>query len=148
MDILSLSISVCNNNLPVLISFSPHTTICPNFKPFNLGEYITEARYSYNKVWADDSGRNLSGSMSGTLIGIFPKIIVSFRRLTKSELEIITPILDSARQTLQYYDPTKRSTQTITTYTGDYEVINKKIVDEIRKNDNFEISFIAISKRA
>ena len=114
----------------------------------NLGDYITEARYSYNKVWADDSGRNLSGTMSGTLIGIFPKIVVSFRRLTKTQLETLAPILDSPRQTLQYYDPTKQQVVTMTTYTGDYEVINKKIIDLNRKNDNFEISFIAVSKRS
>lgn len=114
----------------------------------NLGDYITEARYSYNKVWGDDSGRNLSGTMSGTLIGVFPKIIVSFRRLTKSELEEITPILDSPRQTLQYYDPTKQQIVTMTTYTGDYEIINKHIVDSNGKNDNFEVSFIAVAKRS
>ena len=114
----------------------------------NLGNYITEARYSYNKVWADDSGRNLSGTMSGTLIGIFPKIIVSFRKLTANELKTITPILDSPNQTLQYYDPTKQATQTITTYTGDYEVINKHIIDSDRKNESFEVSFIAVAKRS
>ena len=123
----------------------------------NLGDYITEARYSYNKVWADDSGRNLAGTMSGTLIGIFPKIIVNFRKLSKSELEVITPILDSARQTVRYYDPTKHQTTTMTTYTGDYEVTNKKIItNEVlsnnkwigaSKNETFEVSFIAISKR-
>lgn len=114
----------------------------------NLGEYITEARYGFNKVWADDSGRNLSGSMSGTLIGIFPKIIVSFRRLTKTELESITPILDAPRQTLQYYDPTKQQVVTMTTYTGDYEVTNKHIINNNGKNDNFDISFIAVNKRS
>ncbi len=114
----------------------------------NLGNYITEARYSYNKVWADDSGRNLSGTMSGTLIGIFPKIVVNFKRLTANELKEITPILDSPTQTLQYYDPTKQAVQTINTYTGDYEIINKHIIDSNGKNDNFEVSFIAISKRS
>ena len=114
----------------------------------NLGDYITEARYGYNKIWADDSGRNLSGTMSGTLIGIFPKIIVNFRRLTKSELETLTPILDAPRQTLQYYDPTKQQVVTMTTYTGDYEISNTKIIGGSKKNDNFDISFIAINKRS
>lgn len=114
----------------------------------NLGDYITEARYSYNKVWADDSGRNLSGSMSGTLIGIFPKIIVNFKRLTKSQLQEITPILDSARQTLKYFDPTTNDYVEMTTYTGDYEIINKHIINSNGKNDNFEVSFIAINKRS
>lgn len=114
----------------------------------NLGNYITEARYSYNKVWGDDSGRNLAGKMSGTLIGIFPKIIVRFRKLTKTELQTITPILDSATQTLKYYDPTKQATVEMSTYTGDYELINKGIVDSNRKSDSFEVSFIAVSKRS
>ena len=40
----------------------------------NLGRYIVQATYSYNKLWSNDSGRNLAGVQSGTLIGIFPKI--------------------------------------------------------------------------
>ena len=114
----------------------------------NLGNYILEAKYGYNKLWSSDSGRNLAGKQSGTLIGIFPKIIVQFRRLTKSELQTLAPILDSSRQTIQYYDPFIRDTTTMTTYTGDYEVINKHIVNDNRKNEGFQISFIAVSRRA
>lgn len=130
----------------------------PGGNYINLGYYvdndnnehslITQARYSYNKVWADDSGRNLSGSMTGTLIGIFPKIIVSFKRLTKSELELIAPILDAPRQVLRYYDPNKKAYVEMTTYTGDYEISNTKIIDENKKTDNFDISFIAIDRRS
>ena len=113
----------------------------------NLGNYIVEARYSYNKLWSSDSGRNLAGTQSGTLIGIFPKIVVQFRKLTKIELETIIPILDSARQTVQYYDPSKKAMTTMTTYTGDYEVINKGIIGHI-KNEGFQISFISTKRRA
>lgn len=112
----------------------------------NLGNYIVEARYSYNKLWSSDSGRNLAGTQSGTLIGIFPKIIVQFRKLTKIELETIIPILDSARQTVKYYDPNKKAMTTMTTYTGDYEVINKGIIGHI-KNEGFQISFISTERR-
>ena len=87
------------------------------------------------------------GTMSGTLIGIFPKIVLEFRKLTKSELEIIAPILDSTRQTVTYYDPNKKTNVTMTTYTGDYEVSNKTIINGNRKNEGFSCSFIAISKR-
>ena len=114
----------------------------------NLGDYITQAKYSYNKVWGDDSGRNLSGTMSGTLIGIFPKIIVSFKKLTKAELQTITPIIDSPNQTLKYFDPTKNAYVEMTTYTGDYEITNKNIIENGKKNDSFEVSFIAVSKRS
>lgn len=113
----------------------------------NLGKYIVQATYSYNKLWSSDSGRNLAGTQSGTLVGIFPKIIVQFRKLTQTELETLAPILDSARQTVQYYDPNKKAMTTMTTYTGDYEVVNKGIVGHV-KNEGFQISFISTKRRA
>lgn len=114
----------------------------------SMGQYITEAKYGYNKLWSSDSGRNLAGTQSGTLIGIFPKIILQFRKLTKSELEVIVPILDSARQSVSYYDPNKKAQTTITTYTGDYEISNKGMINNGRKNESFSCSFIAVSRRA
>ena len=113
----------------------------------NLGRYIVQATYSYNKLWSSDSGRNLAGEQSGTLVGIFPKIVVQFRKLTQIELETLAPVLDSARQTLQYYDPNKKSMTTMTTYTGDYEIVNKGIVGHV-KNEGFQISFIATKRRS
>ena len=114
----------------------------------SMGQYITEAKYSYNKLWSSDSGRNLAGVQSGTLVGIFPKIILQFRKLTKAELEIIVPILDSANQTVTYYDPNKKANITITTYTGDYEISNKTRIGTTRKNEGFSCSFIAVRKRS
>lgn len=113
----------------------------------NLGRYIVQATYSYNKLWSSDSGRNLAGEQSGTLVGIFPKIVVQFRKLTQSELETLAPVLDSARQTVKYYDPNKKAMTTMTTYTGDYEVVNKGIVGHV-KNEGFQISFIATKRRS
>lgn len=114
----------------------------------SMGQYLIEAKYGYNKLWSSDSGRNLAGTQTGTLIGIFPKLILQFRKLTKAELEIIVPILDSARQTVTYYDPNKKQNITITTYTGDYEIVNKYIINGNRKNEGFSCSFIAVSKRS
>lgn len=115
----------------------------------NMGRYIVEAKYSYNKLWANDVGRNLAGEMSGSLVGTFPKIILQFRALTKSEMEIIAPILDSATQTVSYYDPNKKAQTTMTTYTGDYEIVNKGIIgQEGLKNEGFSCSFIATRKRS
>ena len=113
----------------------------------NLGNYIVQATYSYNKLWSSDSGRNLAGEQSGTLVGIFPKIVVQFRKLTQSELETLASVLDSARQTVQYYDANKKAMTTMTTYTGDYEVVNKGIIGHV-KNEGFQISFIATKRRS
>ena len=115
----------------------------------NMGNYITEAKFGYNKLWSSDTGRNLAGSSSGTLIGIFPKIILTFRKLTKAELEVIVPVLDSARQSVTYYDPNKKQSITISTYTGDYEIVNKLIVNNSnKKNESFSCSFISVDKRS
>lgn len=109
----------------------------------NLGSFILEAKFGYYKLWSEDSGRNLAGTQSGTLIGIFPKIIVQFRKLTQSELEKVAPVLDSPNQTLTYYDPVKKTATTISTYTGDWELVNRGV----QQNQGFSCSFIARSKR-
>ena len=110
----------------------------------SIGKYIVEAKFQYNKLYASDSGRNLAGVQSGTLIGIFPKLILQFRPLSKTELELIAPILDSASQSITYYDPVKKANTTMETYTGDWELINTNIM----QNESFSISFIARKKRA
>ena len=109
----------------------------------SMGEYLVQATFSYPKLWASDSGRNLAGKMSGTLIGIFPKLVLQFKPLTKDELNIIAPILDSARQSVTYYDPSKNQNITMSTYTGDWELINTNI----NQNQGFSCSFISTEKR-
>ena len=108
-----------------------------------MGQYLLQAKYEYNKLWGSDTGRNLAGKMSGTLVGVFPKLVLTFRKLSQAELNIIAPILDSASQTTTYYDPTLNRNVTINTYTGDWNVLNKSIA----KNESFECSFIAKERR-
>ena len=109
----------------------------------SMGQYIVEAKFNYPKLWASDSGRNLAGKMSGTLIGVFPKLILQFRPLSKEEMNLIAPILDSAVQEVTYYDVNKNENITMQTYTGDWEVVNKNI----DQNEGFSCSFISVSKR-
>ena len=110
----------------------------------SMGRYLVQADYEYNKLWSSDSGRNLAGTQSGTLIGIFPKLVLQFRRLSQSELHTIAPILDSARQTVEYYDDNKGKMVTMTTYTGDWKITNKGI----NQNEPFSCSFISTKKRS
>ena len=81
----------------------------------NMGQYLLSAKYEYNKLWGEDTGRNLAGKFTGTLVGIFPKVILTFRKLTQAEMNIIAPILDSSNQTLTYYDPSTNSNKTLNT---------------------------------
>ena len=109
----------------------------------NMGQYLVQVEYSYPKLWGSDSGRNLAGDQTGTLIGVFPKLILQFRKLTPQELQTLAPIFDSQQQSVTYYDPFKQNNITISTYTGDWSVVNKSI----GKNEGFQISFIATSRR-
>ena len=109
----------------------------------SMGPYLLQAKYGFNKLWGSDSGRNLAGKMTGTLIGIFPKLTLTFRKLSQAELNSIGPILDSGEQSVTYYDPVLNRNVTMATYTGDWDLINKYI----SKNESFEISFIAKEKR-
>lgn len=114
----------------------------------NMGKYVSEVEFGYNKLWGSDSGRNLAGTQSGTLIGIFVKLKVTFIPLTKDELEVIVPILDSAIQNVTYYDPYLKKMNTISTYTGDWSTTNRNTFSNIaRANSSFNISFIARKKR-
>ena len=121
----------------------------PNMNDFiSLGTYLVEAKYGFNKLFGNDSGRNLAGVMTASLIGIFVKLTLEFGRLTKTQLETLVPILDSPTQLVKYYDPNKKATVTMETYTGDYEISNKGIVNGNRKNEGFSCSFIAVRKRS
>lgn len=114
----------------------------------NLGPFILEAKFGYHKIWGKDTGRNLAATWSGTLRGIFPKITVQFRKLTKEEVEEVTPILDEANQSVKYYDPKKKKKITMTTYTNDYEIVNKNIIDNLTKAEGFSVAFVSTKKRS
>ena len=116
----------------------------------NITPYLTEITISYNKLWGSDTGRNsLSGKYSGTLVGVFPKFSCTFRKLTQSEIENLAPVLDSAFQTTQYYDPHKQQKITIQTYSGDYELSQSNLFSKVAKSGKpFKISFIAVTKRS
>ena len=110
----------------------------------SMGQYLLSAKYEFNKLWGSDTGRNLKGSFSGTLVGIYPKITLTFRKLTQAEMNMIAPILDSGSQSLTYYDPTTNSNKTITTYSGDWSYENKQIMT---KNESFSCTFISRERR-
>lgn len=110
----------------------------------SMGPYLLSATYGYNKLWANDTGRNLAGAMSGTLIGIYPKITLHFRKLSQGEMTMISRLLDMPWQNLTYYDPNKAQDITITTYTNDWEYESKRI----GKASDFNVSFIAVNKRS
>lgn len=112
-----------------------------------MGQYLTEAKYGYHKLWGKNTGRNLNGSMTGTLLGIFPKLTLQFRKLTKTELEDLATMLDSPSQTVTYYDAKKKTNVTMTTYSNDWEVVCKRVISGNAKCEAFSCAFISTKKR-
>lgn len=114
----------------------------------SLGEYIIEIEFQYNKVWGPDTGRNMKAKMTGTFLGVIPKFRITFKPLTRQELEKIAPIIDSPWQTATYYDPYLKKNNTISTYTGDWSTLNKNtFVNSARANQKFDISIIGVEPR-
>jgi hypothetical protein len=114
----------------------------------NLGTYLTQVEYGWNKLWGKDTGRSLSGKTTGTFLGIVPKLKLNFRRLTRTELETISPILNSPWQITKFYYPDSRNFIEIETYTGDWTTLNKHSFEKVAKaNESFEISVIATTPR-
>lgn len=115
----------------------------------NMGKYVSEVEFGYNKLWGPESGRNLNGDNSpNTFIGIYPKLRLTFIPTTQEELETLAPILDSPVQNTTYYDPVLKSKTTISTYTGDWATSNKNTFSNVaRANSSFNISVIANKKR-
>jgi len=96
-----------------------------------------------NKLWGEDTGRTMSGELFGTLIGIFPKIVAEFYVEDEIELSALLVILDSAFQTVDYYDPKVRMLVTLGTYTNDYK---KEIISLDPFYSSVKVSFISRRK--
>lgn len=115
----------------------------------NITPYLIDIKFGYNKIWGKDTGRNtLSGKYTGSLLGIFPKIVCTFGKLTQQQIEDLVPILDGATQNVTYYDPNKKALRTMETYSGDYELGQKCLFSNVAKaGEPFGISFIARDRR-
>ena len=113
----------------------------------SMAQYLVECKFGYHKIWGKNTGRNLAGSNRGTLLGIFPKLTMQFRALTKDELELLSPHFNMANQTTEYYDPELKAQTTLSTYSGDWEITNKRIIDACGKNEGFSIAFISNDAR-
>lgn len=110
----------------------------------NMGQYLVQVDYEYDKIWSKDTGReNFAGTMQGTLVGIFPKLVCSYRSLTPSEIHFLAPIFDRAWQSVQYYDDNLGRMTTMETYTGDWKVTSK----DMYKGEPFQVSFISKRRR-
>lgn len=84
---------------------------------------IKDASLSDYKYWASDSGRSMTGSMKGTLTGIFPKLQVTIGKQNANERAILCKCLNQTEATVRAYCTERKRFETASFYFGD--VTNK-----------------------
>lgn len=82
---------------------------------------IISYKLGRNKLWSSDTGRNMAGSMKGTLIGNFPKIMLEIEPLDAEEMAELEILLDSASIEVEYYNNKYKCTCIADFYANDYE---------------------------
>ena len=97
-----------------------------------MGQYLTKAKFGYHKIWSSKSGRNMAGVNSGTLVGIFPKITMSFRKLNTEEVGIILSLFNKAENKVTFYNPDlKKKITNMSCYSNDQEM-DQEYLGEIK----------------
>ena len=106
---------------------------------------IVDYEVQYCKLWSSDTGRSMTGENKGTLIGIFPKIILKLGHLTADEMSMVLSLFNQASANVKYYDTEYQLVQTASFYFGDAQ-------DQLKRQKNMShkpisISIIANKKR-
>jgi len=88
----------------------------------NMAKYLTKVTFGYHKIWSSDTGRNMAGTNSGTLVGIFPKITMTFRKLNDEEIGTVLSLFNKAENKVTFYNPDlNRTIYNMSCYSNDQE---------------------------
>ena len=107
---------------------------------------LTKYEIAYNKLWADDSGRDMAGNNKGTLIGIFPKIQVQVGTFDEDEMKTFLQKVNKAELTISWYDPEIKGIRSgVSYYINDFTVSPKNT--KTMKYNAFSFNLIPNKKR-
>lgn len=84
---------------------------------------VIEASLDDYKLWSEDSGRSMTGSSKGTLIGIFPKLQIKIGRQSANDRATLLTLLNQNSTTVRAYCAERRRFEEASFYFGD--VVNK-----------------------
>jgi len=91
-----------------------------------MAQYLIDAHFGYHKIWSSKSGRNMAGVNSGSLVGIFPKITMNFRKLNYEETGVILSLFNKAENLVTFENPDlKRKIVKMSCYSNDQEFDQK-----------------------
>lgn len=66
--------------------------------------HLIKYAVSYNKVWADDTGQDMSGEKKGTLIGLFPKLNVEVGSFQADEMALFLSQANKSKLKIEWHD--------------------------------------------
>lgn len=99
---------------------------------------------AYNKLWADDSGRDMAGNNKATLIGIYPKIQVDVGSFSAEEMSEFLKRANKAELSVSWYDAEgMKRWQNVSYYINDFAVSLKSN----GKYNGFSFNLIPNKKR-
>ena len=101
-------------------------------------------KIGYNKLWKD-AERNMNCEVRASLIGIFPKLELTFRDgLTENEVSQIINLLDQPYFNVTYFSPKTKGTVTARYYASDYA---PELLDKARGlYKTFTVSLVPVGK--
>lgn len=101
---------------------------------------------AYNKLWANDSGRDMTGENKGTLVGIFPKLQVEVGSFDEEEMSLFLKKVNKAEISVSWYDAeTKILRENLSYYINDFSISPKNT--KTMKYNGFSFNLIPNKKR-
>lgn len=82
---------------------------------------ISSYKVSYSKLWKD-AGRDMSGELTATLIGIYPNIDINTSILDFDDAMTISSAINDDYFSVTYWDTQTSSHKTATYYAADHDV--------------------------
>lgn len=104
---------------------------------------INNYKLGRNKLWSSDTGRNMAGSMKGSLVGRFPKIMLEIEPLDLDDMADLELVLDEESIEVEYYNNKYKCTCTADYYAGDYE---EEMSKDRTKVNSFNVNLTPIER--
>jgi hypothetical protein len=96
----------------------------------DLTSYISDYEVSYEQMFAD-ANRNMQGSLRANYVGTVPKISVTFRHLTQSEMTTIINLLNDDTFSVTWWDEDAQATKTANFYRGELKTGLYRATDSV-----------------
>lgn len=130
------------NKTGVTLTYQGSTYANGDYVP--LGK-VTQYDVQFPKLWSSDTGRSMTGENKGTLVGIFPKLLISVGRMGDEDLSAFLYLVNQASANIRYYDFQYKKLVTASFYFNDAEVslVSKRLM----LHDKVEIHAIANKRR-